>query len=74
MGPCTYNTTLRIVCVAGRLDPESGHQALEQLVTYVIGRMGSGWALDRVSEPYQRDQGGVASLIADVVYAVPTAI
>jgi hypothetical protein len=74
MGPCIYQARLRVVCVANRLDPESGHEALEGLVTYVVGRMGAGWGLERVSEPLQTDMSGVSSLIASVYYNVPTSI
>ena len=74
MGPCVYQARLRIVCVANRLDPESGHEALEGLVAYVIDRMGSAWPLERVTEPMQTDMSGVTSLVASVLYNVPTTI
>ena len=78
MGPCLYTARLRIVCVAARLDPGSGGDELERLVTYVLTRMRDdqsySWALDSVSAPRQTDQSGVSSLVADVFYTVPTTV
>lgn len=78
MGPCLYTARLRIVCVAARLDPGSGVDELERLVAYVLERMRAddaySWPLDSVSAPRQTDQSGVSSLVAEVVYAVPTTI
>lgn len=77
MGPCLWTARLQVTCVAGRLEPGSGIDVLEQLVSLVIARMRSDayrWPLDRVSAPLQRDLAGVSYLVADVVYAVPTAI
>jgi hypothetical protein len=77
MGPCLYTARLQITCVAGRLDPGSGIDVLDQLVAYVLRRMRSDpyrWPLDRVSAPLQRDLAGVTYLAADVVYAVPVSV
>ena len=32
------------------------------------------WPLDNVSAPRQTDQSGVSSLVAEVIYAVPTTV
>ena len=77
MGPCLYTARLRIVCVAPRLDPGTGVDELERLVAYVLGRMRADaytWPLDSVTAPEQVDQSGISSLIANVVYAVPTTV
>jgi len=75
MGPCTYTARLRIVCIAGRLDPGTGVDELERLVSYVLERMRADaytWPLDRVTAPLERDQGGISALVCEVIYAVPT--
>jgi hypothetical protein len=77
MGPCLYTARLQVVCVAARLDPGSGVDELERLVAYVLDRMRADtytWPLDTVTAPEQRDQSGVASLVANVIYAVPTTV
>lgn len=77
LGPCEYTARLRVRCVAGRTDPGSGVDELERLVAYVLGRMRADtytWPLDSVSAPEQTDQGGIPSLVADVIYAVPTTV
>jgi hypothetical protein len=77
MGPCLYTARMQITCVAGRLEPGAGIDVLEQLVSLVLDRMrsdGYRWPLDRVSAPLQRDLSGVTYLVADVIYAVPTAL
>jgi hypothetical protein len=78
MGPCLYTARLQIVCVAARLDPGSGVDELERLVAYVLDRMRTDpaytWALDTVTAPEQRDQSGISSLVANVIYTVPTTV
>jgi hypothetical protein len=77
MGPCLYTARLQVTCVAGRLEPGPGIDELDRLVSLVLDRMRQDayrWPLDRVSAPLQRDLSGVTYLVADVVYAVPTAI
>jgi hypothetical protein len=77
MGPCLYTARLQITAVAGRLEPGPGIDELDRLVSLVLDRMRSDayrWPLERVSAPLQRDLSGVTYLVADVVYAVPTAI
>ena len=77
MGPCTYQSRLRVVCIATRLVPGAGIATLEGLVAYVLGRMRSDpytWALVSVQAPAQRDWSGVDYLVANVLYAVQTSI
>jgi len=77
MGPCLYTARLQVTCVAGRLEPGAGVDVLEGLVSFVLARMREDpnpWPLDRVSAPLQRDLSAVTYLVADVIYAVPTAL
>jgi hypothetical protein len=75
MGPCLYTARLRVVLVAGRLEPGPGYDMLDELVIYVLSRMRSDstqWTLDQVTAPLQRDLAGVTYLAANVNYTVPT--
>lgn len=77
MGPCLYTARLRVVCIAARLDPGTGVDELERLVAFVLDRMRADprtWTLDTVTAPEQRDQSGISSLVANVIYAVPTTV
>lgn len=77
MGPCVYTARLRIVCVAARLDPGTGVDELERLVSFVLDRIRAStydWSLDSVSAPEQRDQSGISSLVASVYYRVRTSV
>jgi hypothetical protein len=39
MGPCIYTARLRVVMIAGRLDPGAGYDEIDRLAAYVLGRM-----------------------------------
>jgi hypothetical protein len=77
MGPCIYTARLRVVMVAGRLEPGPGFDTLDELAIYVLGRMRADtypWTLDAVSAPLQRDLAGVSYLAANATYTVLTSI
>lgn len=77
MGPCLYTARLRIVCVAGRLEPGPGIEVLEGLVAFVLDRLKADpypWPLDRVVAPGQYDLAGVTYLAAAAIYAIPTSV
>src|SRR5262245_34134341 len=77
LGACIYTARLRVVMVAGRLEPGPGYDQLDTLTAYVLSRMaanGNSWTLDNVSAPVQRDLAGVSYLAANVTYTVPTSL
>lgn len=77
LGPCLWTARLVVICIAGRLEPGSGVDVLEQLVVHVVTRLKAdpySWPLEGVSAPLQRDLGGVSYLAANVTYAVPVTV
>lgn len=77
LGPCLWTARLRVVCVAGRLEPGPGYDELDRLVAYVLERMRGDayqWTLDQVSAPAQYDLSGVTYLSSFVIYTVPTTV
>jgi hypothetical protein len=69
-----YNAQLVVLCVAARLEPGPGVEALEQLVDYTISRLHADvnrWPQASSQAPRVFEIGGVPYLGARVIYRVP---
>jgi len=77
MGPCVWEASLSVLCVAGRVEPGPGVATLEELVTYTIDRFKFDpypWPVATAQSPRRFDIGGVTYLGARVGYRVPVTI
>jgi hypothetical protein len=71
---CLRTGRMVVTCVAGRLVPGAGVEALEQLVVYALARLaadGGAWPLDSVSGPRVFTIGNVNYLAARITLRVP---
>ncbi|MBO0743670.1 MAG: hypothetical protein J2P43_01530 [Candidatus Dormibacteraeota bacterium] len=77
MGSCLFTANLQVLCVGGRLEPGPGIDTIEQLVSYVLGRLDADiypWPLRLVTALRQQEIGGITYLAARVNYAVPVTV
>ena len=75
-GPCRFNATLTVMCVASRMDPAPAVEDLEALVSHVVGTLQAdaySWGLANVQAPRAQPIGNVNYLASRVTYRVPVA-
>lgn len=75
--PCFWYARLAVSCWAGRLSPDAGIAALEELVTYVTARMRADaypWPHEATRAPRMVEIGAVPLLMARVVYTAPVSL
>ena len=73
-GPCLHwQARLEVLAIASRVEPGPGIEKLEELVSYVVGRMVAddfSWPVASVIAPGRYEIGGVPYLGARVVYSL----
>jgi hypothetical protein len=75
--PSLWFSQLAIVCVTGRLDPQSGTETLEQMAADVVGRFKAdsySWPQTGSSAPRMLEINGVSLLAARIVYRAPVTL
>jgi hypothetical protein len=77
IGYCQWTARLIIWCLAGRVEPSSGIDKLEELVSYTIGRMQADphtWPAATLAAPRVWRIADIPLLGARITYEVPVAI
>ena len=72
-GPCLFEARLGVLCIASRVEPGPGVEALEQLAVYVIERMRAdaySWPQASSQIPRAFEIGGITYLGAVIGYSV----
>jgi hypothetical protein len=75
--PCFWYARLAVLCIAGRVSPDSGVADLEGLVSYVIGRLRQDsytWPHETTRSPRLFEVGGIPLLAARVIYSCPVTV
>ena len=68
------NASMRVLCLAGRVETGPGIDKVEQLVEFTIGRLradGYTWTLSSLEAPQRFDIAQITYLGANVIYRVP---
>lgn len=75
--PCFWYAQLAVICFAGRVDPESGTETLEQLVAYTINRFRADaytWPQQSAQAPRLLEINGLSLLAARVIVRAPVTL
>lgn len=77
MSACIWTARMDVLCIAQRVEPGAGVEKLEELVTFVLGRMAADafpWPVARVVQPGIHYPGGVPYLGARVRYELTVSL
>lgn len=69
VGGCNWSTRIIVLSVAGRIDPTSGMDRLENMVTSALARLSGDadrWPVEAVNVPERVEIGGVSYLAARI--------